>query len=130
MAWRFPEEPWQYRVLEAQLRRYAAAATHGCGDLIAVTVTVNGHKQRSSGRTNAITLCEGRDSNPHRLPRQILSLVRLPIPPPSRALGREHVSRPGASLQARRSIRIRHVQQLELAALLVQEVDRTSRFQA
>ncbi len=28
--------------------------------------------------------CEGRDSNPHALRRQILSLVRLPIPPPSR----------------------------------------------
>src|SRR5687767_1718510 len=27
--------------------------------------------------------CEGRDSNPHALRRQILSLVRLPIPPPS-----------------------------------------------
>lgn len=26
---------------------------------------------------------EGRDSNSHRLPRQILSLVRLPVPPPS-----------------------------------------------
>src|SRR5574341_96437 len=27
--------------------------------------------------------CEGRDSNPHAFRRQILSLVRLPIPPPS-----------------------------------------------
>ena len=25
--------------------------------------------------------CERRDSNPHGFPRQILSLVRLPIPP-------------------------------------------------
>ena len=28
--------------------------------------------------------CERGDSNPHGLPRQILSLVRLPIPPLSR----------------------------------------------
>src|SRR5678816_1941291 len=31
----------------------------------------------------SVLWCEGRDSNPHALRRQILSLVRLPIPPPS-----------------------------------------------
>jgi hypothetical protein len=30
--------------------------------------------------------CEGGESNPYELPRQILSLVRLPVPPPSRVL--------------------------------------------
>jgi squalene synthase HpnC len=33
---------------------------------------------------SVVRWCEGRDSNPHALRRQILSLVRLPIPPPSR----------------------------------------------
>jgi hypothetical protein len=33
-----------------------------------------------------ITWCERGDSNPHGFTRQILSLVRLPIPPLSRAL--------------------------------------------
>ena len=29
----------------------------------------------------AVSWCERGDSNPHGFPRQILSLVRLPIPP-------------------------------------------------
>ncbi len=33
------------------------------------------------GARNAKVWCERGDSNPHGLPRQILSLVRLPIPP-------------------------------------------------
>jgi hypothetical protein len=43
-----------------------------------------------------ISWCERGDSNPHGLPRQILSLVRLPIPPLSRSesyTGRELRSR-------------------------------------
>ena len=36
--------------------------------------------------------CERRDSNPHGLPRQILSLVRLPIPPLSRLMSIYHRS--------------------------------------
>src|SRR5678810_803817 len=35
------------------------------------------------GISSLFVWCEGRDSNPHALRRQILSLVRLPIPPPS-----------------------------------------------
>jgi hypothetical protein len=33
--------------------------------------------------------CERGDSNPHGFPRQILSLVRLPIPPLSRSVVRK-----------------------------------------
>ena len=36
--------------------------------------------------------CERGDSNPHALRRQILSLVRLPIPPLSHWLKRVHVA--------------------------------------
>ena len=37
---------------------------------------------QSAGRSGAREIwCERGDSNPHGLPRQILSLVRLPIPP-------------------------------------------------
>src|SRR5688572_20740862 len=43
--------------------------------------------------------CEGRDSNPHALRRQILSLVRLPIPPPSHKNQRIITGRGGAPLR-------------------------------
>src|SRR5688500_3632420 len=43
--------------------------------------------------------CEGRDSNPHALRRQILSLVRLPIPPPSRKESTYYSARGGEPLR-------------------------------
>src|SRR5208337_2815238 len=46
-----------------------------------------GHSQkRADSRSAPNDWCERGDSNPHGLPRQILSLVRLPIPPLSHAL--------------------------------------------
>jgi hypothetical protein len=36
---------------------------------------------RGDGMNSLLLWCERGDSNPHGLPRQILSLVRLPIPP-------------------------------------------------
>src|SRR5574341_2020085 len=43
--------------------------------------------------------CEGRDSNPHAFRRQILSLVRLPIPPPSQKESTYYSHRGGGSLR-------------------------------
>jgi hypothetical protein len=40
------------------------------------------HNEKRTDSTSALNdWCERGDSNPHGLPRQILSLVRLPIPP-------------------------------------------------
>ena len=45
-----------------------------------------GHNRESQIRWLVVSYwCERRDSNPHGFPRQILSLVRLPIPPLSRS---------------------------------------------
>jgi hypothetical protein len=44
------------------------------------------HNRRARIRSALNDWCERGDSNPHGLPRQILSLVRLPIPPLSHSL--------------------------------------------
>jgi hypothetical protein len=50
-----------------------------------------GHSRISENRNQLLSYwCERRDSNPHGLPRQILSLVRLPIPPLSHYLSIYH----------------------------------------
>ncbi len=44
-----------------------------------------GHNEKRADSRSALTYwCERGDSNPHGFTRQILSLVRLPIPPLSR----------------------------------------------
>ena len=50
-----------------------------------VQTDAQGRAKRGLSRTKLVW-CERGDSNPHGFPRQILSLVRLPIPPLSHAL--------------------------------------------
>src|SRR4051812_41010005 len=57
-------------------------------------------ERQASPATDAPLQCERRDSNPDRLPYQLLRLARLPVPPRSRT--RRTVSPPRFSLQCSR----------------------------
>src|SRR5688500_14725674 len=63
-----------------------------------------------------VSWCEGRDSNPHALRRQILSLVRLPIPPPSRGrFGR----RSPKNQRIITTVAVRHYENFPVASLIL-----------